>query len=117
MKNKAVIQDYLFYSALIFKTIAIFITLYAIDRYACLVYERNPVTRLLLRNDFAFFFAEMAAVAFICLGYSRVRNTYLMAYKMAPVRWSFNALVGLVFLTYLWDAANDAIILLAASLS
>jgi hypothetical protein len=116
MKDKTVIQDYLFSSALVFKTVAIFITLYALDNYACLVYERNLVTRLLLRNDLAFFFAEMAGFTFICIGYSRVRKTYRMAYKKAPIRWSFNALVGFVFLTYLWDAANDAIILLAASL-
>ena len=60
---------------------------------------------------------QLAAFTFICLGYSRVRKTYLVAHKMAPVRWSFNALIGFVFLTCLWDAANDAIILLAASLS
>ena len=114
-KSKTVIQDCLISSALVFKTVAIFITLYALDNYACLVYERNPVTRLLLRNDLAFFFAEMAVFTFICIGYSRVRKTYLMAYKKAPIRWSFNALVGFVFLLHLWGAANDAIILLAAS--
>ena len=115
MRNETVIQDCLFSSALLLKTVAILITWYAFDRYACLVYESNPVTRLLLRNDLAFFCAEMAVFTFICIGYSRVRKTYLMAYKTAPIRWSFNALVGFVFLTYLWDAANDAIILLAAS--
>ncbi len=114
-KSKTVIQDCLISSAMVFKTVAIFITLYALDNYACLVYERNPVTRLLLRNDLAFFFAEMAVFTFICIGYSRVRKTYLMAYKKAPIRWSFNALVGFVFLTCLWDAVGDAIILLAAS--
>jgi len=117
MKEKALIQDYLFSAALLFKTIAIFITLYAVDRYASLVYERNPLTRFLLQHDFAQVLVQLAAFTFIYLGYSRVRKTYLMAYKMGPVRWSFNALIGFVFLTCLWDAANDAIILLAASLS
>ena len=117
MKDKTVIQDYLFSSALVFKTVAIFITLYALDNYACLVYERNPVTRLLLRNDLAFFCAEMAVFTFICIGYSRVRKTYLMAYRKRAIRWSFNALVGSVFLTCPWDATNDTVILLAACLS
>ena len=52
MKKKTLVQDYLFSSALIFKVIAIFITLYALDRYASLVYERNPLTRFLLQHDF-----------------------------------------------------------------
>ncbi|MGA2223718.1 MAG: hypothetical protein ABSH41_04660 [Syntrophobacteraceae bacterium] len=116
MKKKTLVQDYLFSSALILKVIAIFITLYALDRYASLVYERNPLTRFLLQHDFAQLLVQLAAFTFICLGYSRARKTYLIAYKMAPVRWSFNVLIGFVFLTCLWDAANDAIILLAASL-
>jgi hypothetical protein len=117
MKSKTVIQDCLFSSALVLKTIALFITLYALARYAGPVYERNPVTRLLLRNDYAFFAVEMAAFTFICIGYSRVRKTYLMAYRKKAIYWSFNALVGFVFLTYLWDAASDAVILAAASFS
>jgi hypothetical protein len=117
MKNEAVIQDCLFYSALVFKTVALFITLYALDRYAWLLYERNPLTRFLLPHGFAYVLVQLAAFTFICIGYSRVRKTYLMAYRKRAIRWSFNALVGFVFLTCLWDAANDAIILLAACLS
>jgi hypothetical protein len=116
MKNETAIQDYLFSSALLLKITAIFITKYALDRYAGLVYERNPVTRFLLGNDLVFFFVEMALLTFICFGYFKVRKTYLVSYKMAAIRWSFNSLVGLVFLTYLWDAANDAVILLGATL-
>jgi hypothetical protein len=117
MKNEAVIQDYLLYSALILKAVATIITLYALHRYAGVVYETNPVARLLLRNGLVFFLSEMTMFTLIFLGYSRVRETYLRAYKMAAIRWSFNALVGFVFLTYLWDATNDAFILLTACLS
>ncbi len=114
-KNKTVIQDYVFSSALVFKTVAIIITLYALDRHAWLLYEKNPLTRFLLPHGFALFFVEMAAIIFICIGYSRVRKTYLAAYNSASIRWSFNALVGFVFLLHLWDAVGDALILLAAS--
>jgi len=117
MSNKTLIQDYLFYSTLVFKTIAILITLFALDRYAGLLYERNPLTRLLLQPDFSYVIVQLAMFTFICLGYSMVRKTYLVAYKLASIRWSFNALVAFVFFTYLWNAANDAVILLAASLS
>jgi hypothetical protein len=116
MKNEAIIQDCLFYSALVFKNVALFITLHALNRYAGLVYEKNPVTRLLLGDGLFFLFAQVAVLTFICLGYFRVKEMYLAAYKKAFIRWSFNALVVFVFLTYLWDAANDAVILLAASL-
>jgi len=111
--DKTVIQDYLFSSALALKSVAIFITLYALDGYTCSLYERNPITRLLLGNLPLFFFAEMAAFAFISLGYCWVRRTYLIAYNMPPIRWSFNVLVGFVFLTYLGDATNNALNLLA----
>jgi hypothetical protein len=117
MKNKTAIQDYLFCFALVFKTIAIFITWYALDRYACLLYERNPLTRFLLQRDFAYVFVQLAVFTSICIGYSMVRREFLLAYRERTIRYSFNALVGFVFLTYLWDAANDTIILLVASLS
>jgi hypothetical protein len=115
VKSKTVIQDCLISSALVFKTVAIIITLYALDRYAWLFYERNPLTRFLLPHGFAFVLVQLAAFTFICIGYSRVRKTYLAAYNSASIRWSFNALVGFVFLLHLWDAVGDALILLAAS--
>jgi hypothetical protein len=110
-------QDYLFSSALVFRTIALFITWYALDRYACLLYERNPLTRSLLQRDFAYFLVQLAMITFMCLGYSVVRREYLLAYKKRAIRWFFNAMVAFVFLTCLWDAANDTIILLVRFLS
>jgi hypothetical protein len=102
---------------LVFKTVAIIITLYALDRYAWLLYERDPLTRFLLHHGFAFVLVQLAAFTLICIGYFRVRKTYLMAYRKRAIRWSFNALVGSVFLTCPWDATNDTVILLAACLS
>ena len=112
MKNKIVIQDYLFSSALVLKSIAVYITWYACYRDAGIVYERNPITRFLLGNDLAFVLAELASFAIICLGYSRIRGKCLPAGKKRAGCWSLNAVVGFVFLLFLWDAANDAIILL-----
>ncbi len=117
MKNETVIQDYLFSSALLLKTIAILITWYALHTYAGLVFERNFLTRLLVQNDLTFLLAEVIALNFLYVTYSRAKNTYIKSYKITPVRWSFNALIGFVFLTCLWDVANDAFILLKVSLS
>ena len=117
MKNETVIQDYLFSSSLLLKTIAILLTWYALHTYAGLVYERNLLTRFLVQNDLTFLLAEVIVLNFIYATYSRAKNTYIKSYKIAPVRWSFNVLVVFVFLTYLWDAANDAFILLKVSFS
>ena len=117
MKNKTAIQDYLFCLALVFKTMAILITWYALDRYACQLYERNPLTRFLLQHDFAYVFVQLAVFTSVCIGYSMVRREFLLARRERTIRYSFNALVGFVFLTCLWDAANDTIILLVASSS
>jgi hypothetical protein len=117
MKNKTAIQDCLFCSALVFKTIAIFNTSYALDRYPCLLYESNPLTRFLQQHDFAHVLVQSAVFTFICVSYFIVRREYLLANRKRAIRCSFNAIVGFVFLTYLWDAANDTINLLVASLS
>ncbi len=116
MKDKIVIQDYLFLSALVFKIIAFFTTLYVLDIYTCL-YERNPLTRFLLQNHFAHALFQLAAIALMCIGYSVVRKIFRREYRRKVIRWSFNALVALVFMTYLWDAANDVTILLAETLT
>ena len=116
MKDKTLVQDYLFSSALVLKTAALVITLYALDAYAGVVFEKNPVTRLLLGNNTLFFFAELATFTFVCFAYRRVRRKYFEAYRIKLVRWSFNAMVAFVFLTYLWDAANDVMILIGTSL-
>jgi len=117
MKNKTAIQDHLFCSALALKTIAIFITWYALDRYAFLLYERNPLTRFLLQHDFAHILVQLAVSTFISISYFMVRREYLLGYRKRAIRCSFNAMAGFVFLTCLWDAANDTIVLLVASLS
>jgi len=109
--------DYLFSSVLGFKTVAISITLYAPDRYAWLLYERNPLTRFLLPHGFTHVLVQLAVFTFIRIRYSRVGNTYFIAYRKKAIRRSFNVLVGFVLLTCLLDAANDAIILLAACLA
>jgi hypothetical protein len=116
-KNKIAIQECLFCFALVFKTIAIFITWYALYTYACLLYERNPPTRFLLKHDFAYILGQLAVFTFFCISYSVARREYLPARRKRAIRCSFNAMVGFVFLTYLWDAANDTINLLVASLS
>jgi hypothetical protein len=117
MRSTLKTQDYLFSSALVFRTIAIFITGYALDRYACLLYERNSLTRYLLQRDFAYFLVQLAMITFMCIGYSMVRRECLLTYKKRAIRWYFNAMVGFVFLTCLWDAANDTIIVLVRFLS
>lgn len=116
MKGEAVVQDCLFSSAMVLKTIAMLITVYALDRYAGLAFETNPVTRFLLQNQSLYLSIQLAVFVFICLGYSRVRSKFLAAYKMWAIRWSFNALVGFLFIAYLWDAANDLLVLLGVSL-
>jgi hypothetical protein len=110
-------QDYLFSFAMALKTIAMLITVYTLDRYAGLLYERNAVTRLLLQNDLAFYLWELAVFAFICIGYYCVRSRYVLNHEKRSVRWSFNAVVCFVFLTSLWDAGNDVLILMTTSLS
>ncbi len=117
MKNQTAIRDYLFCFALLFKIIAIFITWHALARYPCLLYERNPLTRFLLQHDFAHIFVQLAVFTFVCVSYSIIRREYLLAHRKGAIGRLFNAMVGFVFLTCLWDAANDTINLLAASLS
>lgn len=142
----------MFSSALAFKAVAFFLTLYALDVYAPLLFERNPVTRLILKSGPGLFPAELALFAVMCIIYCRVRRAYLEAcgrmvsreHKITPpaeeltnrpskmnegvkrpalsarkdriLRWSFSAAVTCVFLACLWDAANDAIVLLATYL-
>ena len=73
MKNETVIQDYLFSSALLLKTIAILITWYALHAYAGLAYERNFLTRLLVQNDLTFLLAEVIALNFLYAAYSKAK--------------------------------------------
>ncbi|MGA2226245.1 MAG: hypothetical protein ABSH41_17550 [Syntrophobacteraceae bacterium] len=117
MNNQTAIQDYLFCSALVFKIIAILSTWYALDRYPCLLYEKNSLTRFLIQHDFAHVLVQLAVFTFICVSYSIVRREYLLGYRKRAMRCSFNAMVGFVFLTCTWDAANDTVNLLVASLS
>ena len=118
MKNRTAIHDYLLYSALIFKAIAIFITWYAFDRYDGLLYESNFLTRILLQHNIPHFLVfQLAVFTFICAGYHMVRREYLVAYRKRTTAYLFSAMVGFVFLIYLLDAANDTIVLLVATLS
>ncbi len=112
MTAKIKIQDYLFSSAIALKAIAILITLHSLHKYPCLLCEKNPVAALFVQSDWTFLLSQLAVFAFICFGYYSVRSKYLEAHKMTWIRWSFNTLVGFVFLTYFFDAANDAVVLL-----
>jgi hypothetical protein len=116
MTKKMIIQDYIFASAILLSVFASLVTWYALYTYPCLICERNPVTRYLLQNDFSFFFAKLAMLVFICMVYRSVRRKYLVTLGANWFRMLFNTVVGFVFLLHLWDAANDAIILLGASL-
>jgi hypothetical protein len=116
MSIRMKIQDCLMSSALAFKAVAMFITWYALKNYAGLIYERNPITRFLLQNDLLHVIFQLAAIAFICFAYLRVRRVYLQASAKRAIHWSFNGLVAFVFLLQLWDASNDAAILLVTSL-
>ncbi len=116
MKNKAAVQDYLLYSAMLFKAIAIFITWYALDRYPGLLCERNSLAGFFLQNDsLPFFVFQLAIFNFVCIGYYMVRREYLMADRRTTTIYSFNVMVGFVFSICLLDAANDTIALLVAS--